>query len=121
MPSGCGTWPAWWTLNDNWPYGGEIDILEGMNAHTQNIMSIHTGDGCFLESTINEAQKGTFIDPWSNSSFSCSALNNGNGHCGVLDSSSNNGYGTSFNQNQGGVYARESLPRPCIARVTYRL
>jgi hypothetical protein len=31
MPEGCGTWPAFWTLSSSrrWPYGGEIDIIEG--------------------------------------------------------------------------------------------
>ena len=24
MPTGCGTWPAFWTLGPNWPYNGEI-------------------------------------------------------------------------------------------------
>lgn len=112
MPTGCGTWPAWWTLNDNWPYGGEIDILEGMHASTENIMSIHTGDGCFLQTDIDNHQRASFIDPWSNSSFSCSALNGGNGHCGVLDGSSGVGYGAPFNKNQGGVYARELFDIP---------
>lgn len=32
MPTGCATWPAWWTLSQAgpWPKGGEIDIIEGM-------------------------------------------------------------------------------------------
>jgi hypothetical protein len=32
MPSGCATWPAFWTLSQKgpWPNGGEIDIIEGM-------------------------------------------------------------------------------------------
>lgn len=25
-PSGCGTWPAIWTVADNWPAQGEIDM-----------------------------------------------------------------------------------------------
>jgi hypothetical protein len=25
IPTGCGTWPAFWTFGDNWPYGGEIE------------------------------------------------------------------------------------------------
>lgn len=53
MPTGCGTWPAcksdhypvlncqltfWlvWTNGPNWPAGGEIDIVEGINNYTNN-------------------------------------------------------------------------------------
>lgn len=43
MPVGCGVWPAWWTVGPNWPNGGEIDILEGVNFNTYNQVSIHTG------------------------------------------------------------------------------
>ena len=34
MPTGCGTWPAFWTLSKAgpWPKGGEIDIIEGQNT-----------------------------------------------------------------------------------------
>ena len=29
MPTGCATWPAFWTVTTGqWPAGGEIDILE---------------------------------------------------------------------------------------------
>ena len=55
----CGTWPACqlcpgchdyqptndspvWTIGPNWPYTGEIDILEGVNLLTANAMSLHT-------------------------------------------------------------------------------
>lgn len=31
MPTGCGTWPAFWSNGPNWPAGGEIDIVEGMS------------------------------------------------------------------------------------------
>lgn len=26
MPVGCGTWPAFWMVGDNWPNNGEIDV-----------------------------------------------------------------------------------------------
>lgn len=29
MPQGCGTWPAFWEVGANWPFGGELDIIEG--------------------------------------------------------------------------------------------
>lgn len=27
MPTGCATWPAYWTVGPNWPNGGEVDII----------------------------------------------------------------------------------------------
>jgi hypothetical protein len=67
VPGGqCGTWPAMWLLGPNWPWGGEIDIIEGkilrcckeaafggigewelmertgVNSNTKNLMSLHT-------------------------------------------------------------------------------
>jgi hypothetical protein len=56
MPTGCGTWPAWWQNGPNWPYGGEIDILEGVNAFSQNQVSIHTGSGCRIPGNTNDLQ-----------------------------------------------------------------
>jgi len=39
MPTGCGTWPAWWTLSQEgpWPAGGEIDIIEGSFEYSPSL------------------------------------------------------------------------------------
>ena len=28
MPTGCGSWPAYWLCGPNWPNGGEIDVID---------------------------------------------------------------------------------------------
>jgi hypothetical protein len=40
MPFGCATWPAYWSYGvGNWPDGGEIDVLEGVNKQTTLVVS----------------------------------------------------------------------------------
>eukprot|EP00456_Euglypha_rotunda_P017023 TRINITY_DN1574_c0_g1_i13.p1 TRINITY_DN1574_c0_g1~~TRINITY_DN1574_c0_g1_i13.p1 ORF type:complete len:223 (-),score=35.69 TRINITY_DN1574_c0_g1_i13:17-685(-) len=50
MPTGCGTWPAFWMVGPNWPNGGEIDIIEGVDKQTQVLTTLHTSDGCDMSS-----------------------------------------------------------------------
>ncbi|KAI5465852.1 glycoside hydrolase family 16 protein [Mariannaea sp. PMI_226] len=83
----CGTWPAMWWVGDNWPAGGEIDIIEGVNAQTTNLITMHTSEGC------------TLVDK------DCNAGDGHNG-CGV-GTSDNQNYGDGFNDVGGGVYAVE--------------
>lgn len=47
FPSGGGTWPAFWMMgvNGNWPYGGEIDIVEHIgNQPRYTSFAVHTAD-----------------------------------------------------------------------------
>jgi len=47
MPAGCGTWPAFWLVDElNWPVNGEIDIVEGVNYQTVAKTALHSSVGC---------------------------------------------------------------------------
>ena len=117
MPGGvCGTWyvfyvrngvgifsnelyrPAFWMVGPNWPYDGEIDIIEGVNDQTQNDMTLHSGPSCSI--TNNGAFSGSFV------SDNCDSSGGTNQGCQIAASNTNT-YGTGFNANQGGVYATE--------------
>jgi hypothetical protein len=102
MPVGCGTWPAWWQNGPNWPEGGEIDILEGVNAFTKNQVSLHTGRGCTMPQDLENNQLGD-MTRGNFDSFDCSSANTGNQGCGVHDPSTQS-YGAGFNEIGGGVY-----------------
>ena len=99
MPAGsnnsCGLWPAFWMFGPSWPNSGEIDIIEGVNSQSSNIVTLHTSAGCSMA-------HGT--------SFSTNQLNvadcEGTTGCGQPTESSNN-YGKGFNAGGGGVYAVE--------------
>ncbi|KAI5803973.1 mixed-linked glucanase [Peziza echinospora] len=103
MPSStCGTWPAFWTLGDNWPNNGEIDIIEGVHKNTQNSMALHTKDGCSISTGSNllsgvQVSKNCFVNAVGQSN---------NQGCSQLDSRTNS-WGDGFNNVKGGVYAME--------------
>jgi len=101
MPTGCGVWPAFWSNGPNWPNGGEIDIIEGVNDYTNNQATVHTSAGCSLATgNANSLSiSGSVIG-----GTDCSALDTGNQGCGIR-ASAHNSYGPTFNSNEGGVYA----------------
>jgi hypothetical protein len=99
MPTGCGTWPAWWTFGPNWPNSGEIDIIEGVNAYTSNLQTLHTNEGCSMASEDPNLFTGT----WENTN--CDVYATSNAGCGIKGAESS--YGAPFNANKGGVYAME--------------
>ncbi|KAL5510983.1 hypothetical protein ACEPAG_3702 [Sanghuangporus baumii] len=97
MPRGCGTWPAVWEVGDNWPYGGEVDIVEGVNDVSPNQATLHTGPGCTMSGQV---QTGTTVGT------DCDSFDNNNSGCGVKVNKANS-YGPPFDSNGGGWYAME--------------
>ncbi|KAF8342799.1 concanavalin A-like lectin/glucanase domain-containing protein [Cantharellus anzutake] len=97
MPHGCGTWPAFWMNGPHWPYTGEIDILEGVHDSTQNLVSLHTDNGCNVAD--NTGSTGVSVN-----GNSCSATGGANTGCGERVTTPNS-YGSAFNSVNGGVYA----------------
>lgn len=100
MPGGiCGTWPAFWSFGSGtWPQTGEIDIIEGVNANTQNKMALHTDTNC---KTDGLGQTGA------QSLYNC-ALDSASGASGCdVNAVEANTYGAGFNTATGGVYAME--------------
>lgn len=65
VPTGCATWPAFWTLTWNmsqWPVGGEIDILENANDQFDyNLASLHVNDKNCKLSKSNKEQRSTVV------------------------------------------------------------
>ncbi|KAI0593865.1 glycoside hydrolase family 16 protein [Biscogniauxia sp. FL1348] len=104
MPaSSCGTWPAFWAFNnqddgEDWPVGGELDIIEGANTAQRNLFSAHTADGC-------KAPRDVFIGVQGETDCSPDLNNFG---CNYLSPTSDaTSYGDAFNAEGGGVYALE--------------
>jgi len=95
MPTGCGTWPAWWSVGPGWPNAGEIDIIEGVNEGTIDQMTLHTNAGCDMSGEDKSKYTGTL------GNANCQ----GNSGCGIK--AGNGTYGASLNSHQGGVFATE--------------
>ena len=83
-------------LND-WPNGGEIDILEGVNNQQNNHYAFHVGGTC---SQSGQSQTG-YVD-----STDCNVYNTGNAGCGGWADDTNT-YGDGMNDVGGGVYAMD--------------
>ncbi|GAA6049091.1 hypothetical protein NBRC10513_003245 [Rhodotorula toruloides] len=99
MPTGCATWPAWWSNGPNWPAGGEIDIVEQVHEATVNQYTLHVNDsGCKRASSPDIT--GTAVA----ANDDCNAHNKGNTGCSYSETASNS-YGAPFNKAGGGVFA----------------
>ena len=60
LPSCQGIWPAFWTLGkaNNWPYTGEIDIMEAINTENRVFSTLHWNEG----NTYNPADYGGGVE-----------------------------------------------------------
>ncbi|GAA5835550.1 hypothetical protein JCM11251_002961 [Rhodosporidiobolus azoricus] len=96
MPFGPTVWPAFWTVGDNWPEGGEIDIIEGVHDQAANQATLHTGAGCTLKSPVDAL--GSVLET------DCNAYVNGNIGCGIQDPSDKS-FGSALNKAGGGTFA----------------
>jgi hypothetical protein len=134
MPaSTCGSWPAYWLLGkQEWPVGGEIDILEGVNDYDSNAVTLHTSAGCVVDNSTAPAMRGTgyttipFTGFMETDNCDVAAKDQGNNvGCSIqapdsLPSTTQAGgdastkdlasYGTPFNHAKGGIYALEWTP-----------
>jgi hypothetical protein len=113
MPSGCGTWPAWWFNGpDPWPTHGEVDVIEGVNKMTANQVALHTTPGC----NIPVESQNVFTGYWSVGSNGSPATNCDinapdqwtNQGCAIMGPE--NSFGSEFNSRRGGIYAMEWTP-----------
>jgi hypothetical protein len=94
----CGIWPAYWLVGPDWPNGGEIDIIEGVNTQTATSVTLHTAEGCVINN--DGTADGTTLN-----SGNC---NEATAYTGCGQSTSNNqNYGDGLNDINGGVYATQ--------------
>ncbi|KAL2802844.1 concanavalin A-like lectin/glucanase domain-containing protein [Aspergillus granulosus] len=92
----CGTWPAFWTVGPNWPYDGEIDIIEGVNLHEANKIVLHTSGSCDVGGDYEMS-----------GDLTSSECGDASGTIGCVVQGEQGSSGTPFNKQGGGVYAME--------------
>ncbi|THV02493.1 glycoside hydrolase family 16 protein [Dendrothele bispora CBS 962.96] len=101
MPHGCSLWPAYWSVGSNWPNGGEIDILEGVNMQTNNQLTVHSSEGCSIVKDVVSKLVSADI---SVGNLQCASSGTDNTGC-AFHQDDTNSYGHGFNINGGGVFA----------------
>ncbi|KAF8651149.1 hypothetical protein AX16_004851 [Volvariella volvacea WC 439] len=94
LPYGCSVWPAFWSLGvgEEWPYAGEIDIIEGVNMMGNNQMALHADVGCAQGDP--PGQTGQTLEGDCSQDRGC-----------VVRETKPNSFGSGFAQAGGGVWA----------------
>uniref|UniRef100_A0A914C4F6 GH16 domain-containing protein n=1 Tax=Acrobeloides nanus TaxID=290746 RepID=A0A914C4F6_9BILA len=107
MPTGPGVWPAFWMAGPNWPYNGEIDVLEAVDGMPHNLISILSGDNCYHYENETQFMNGNWYNPGHTQGLTCYAYAKSNAtythSCSV--NAPNNTFGPGFNKAGGGVFA----------------
>jgi hypothetical protein len=93
MPTGCGTWPSWWTYGPDWPNNGEIDVIECVDNIYKDQSTLHTGPNCNMDGQPDN-YTGSLIQP------DCE----GDLGCGIINENAQSS-GAPFNTADGGLYA----------------
>ena len=85
-------------MGQDWPAGGEIDIMEGVNKMTNDQMTLHARAGCTQATDVTQLGQTSGAD--------CSAGANSSVGCPVIEKQPNS-FGDGFNSNGGGVWAAQ--------------
>jgi len=105
MAYGCAVWPAYWSVGNNWPFDGEIDIIEGVNLKPANQYTLHTGpdSDCVLVTNLSTTSGSA---PYTGHVLGteCDSSNGHDAGCAFLDPS-NTSFGQDFNMAGGGIFA----------------
>ncbi|KAI9629513.1 hypothetical protein KEM48_012983, partial [Puccinia striiformis f. sp. tritici PST-130] len=107
MPFGCSTWPAFWTVGENWPHGGEIDIVEGVNMGTLNQMTLHSVPGCKVKDKMSENASGKVIHTDCDATGAGAYYTENAQHWLRSNRPIERSLGKGFNDNGGGVFVME--------------
>ncbi|BGP44227.1 hypothetical protein JCM10450v2_000038 [Rhodotorula kratochvilovae] len=103
MPQVCGAWPAIWSTGDNWPAGGEMDLVEYVSRQSMNGMSVHTTTGCWAGSS---GYTGEAMMTDASQALNCDSDATDAQGCGFR-TKENHTAGLGANYGMGGVYALE--------------
>ncbi|EGN96843.1 glycoside hydrolase family 16 protein [Serpula lacrymans var. lacrymans S7.3] len=111
MPTGCGTWPSFWSTGPNWPLAGEIDIVEGVNNQATNQYTLHSGieTPCTLSTPPANNTAASLNSTLVNFTghlmgTNCYSNQSSDGGCAIGDTDTRS-FGNGFNGAQGGVFA----------------
>ncbi|KAH7926045.1 glycoside hydrolase family 16 protein [Leucogyrophana mollusca] len=106
MPVGCGTWPSFWTVGPNWPYNGEIDIVEGVNNQATNQMTLHSGTNlsCTIDTAVSTVNGTLSTVTGHLMGTNCYSTPTADAGCAFADTD-NRSFGYGFNTAEGGVFA----------------